>query len=309
MKYTKMTGTKALLVTGVGIVDTCEGCVKEELQSAKASGQTAESTYKYGGKEWNTTTSTYDFEARQLSPSFHRFTSMDPLCEKYYGISPYAYCANNPVNLVDPEGEDLYIFDQDGEYLWKQEEQGQHRIAYRTYSTDANGFSSVTIRFYEFADPINDPQSLDSGSITQLRFLSERDIRGILRKQDADRGSILGFGLNSMGGGHFDYSYTCFPNIDSFEVTVGEEVTSPLLFIPEGTNYAHNIMNLGNFFWAITGYMKGFNEDQLKNGADFNSRYLSRRNGYPGQPDSEDDQLSISQGVRYAQKHHLRSGL
>ena len=60
--------------------------------------------HKYGGKEWNTTTSTYDFEARYLSPAFHRFTTMDPLAEKYYSISPYAYCAGNPVNLVDPDG-------------------------------------------------------------------------------------------------------------------------------------------------------------------------------------------------------------
>jgi hypothetical protein len=29
---------------------------------------------------------------------------MDPLSEKYYGISPYAFCNNNPVNLVDPDG-------------------------------------------------------------------------------------------------------------------------------------------------------------------------------------------------------------
>ena len=62
------------------------------------------SPYKYGGKEWSATTSTYDFEARQFSPSFHRFTTMDPLAEEYYSISPYAYCADNPVNLVDPEG-------------------------------------------------------------------------------------------------------------------------------------------------------------------------------------------------------------
>jgi RHS repeat-associated protein len=64
-----------------------------------------ESPYKYGGKEWSEATLTYDFEARQFSPDFHRFTTMDPLCEKYYGISPYAYCANNPVNLVDYLGE------------------------------------------------------------------------------------------------------------------------------------------------------------------------------------------------------------
>ena len=36
---------------------------------------------------------------------------MDPLAEKYYSVSPYAFCNNNPVNLVDPDGKDprLYI--------------------------------------------------------------------------------------------------------------------------------------------------------------------------------------------------------
>ncbi len=32
------------------------------------------------------------------------FTGIDPMAEKYYGISPYAYCAGNPVNYVDPDG-------------------------------------------------------------------------------------------------------------------------------------------------------------------------------------------------------------
>ena len=33
-----------------------------------------------------------------------RWTTPDPLAEKYYGISPYAFCNNNPVNFVDPDG-------------------------------------------------------------------------------------------------------------------------------------------------------------------------------------------------------------
>jgi RHS repeat-associated protein len=77
------------------------------LQPTFPAGTTA-SPYKYGGKEWNTTSSTYDFEARQMAPGFHRFTTMDPLCEKYYGISPYAYCADNPINFVDPNGKDTW---------------------------------------------------------------------------------------------------------------------------------------------------------------------------------------------------------
>ena len=68
-----------------------------------------ESPYKYGGKEWSEITSTFDFEARQFSPHFHRFTTMDPLAEKYYSISPYAYCANNPCNYSDPFGFSYYM--------------------------------------------------------------------------------------------------------------------------------------------------------------------------------------------------------
>ena len=61
--------------------------------------------YKYNGKEfeplhglnWN------DYGARWYDPATSLFTTIDPLCEKYYHIYPYAYCAGNPVNRVDPE--------------------------------------------------------------------------------------------------------------------------------------------------------------------------------------------------------------
>ncbi|MDP4237974.1 MAG: hypothetical protein Q8904_00695 [Bacteroidota bacterium] len=36
--------------------------------------------------------------------------SVDPLCEKYYWITPYAYCMNNPVKFVDPDGKAVYLF-------------------------------------------------------------------------------------------------------------------------------------------------------------------------------------------------------
>ena len=64
--------------------------------------------YKYNAKELDRTHGLdwYDYEARQYDPVIARFTSMDPLCEKYYNISPYAYCAGNPVNIVDPDGRD-----------------------------------------------------------------------------------------------------------------------------------------------------------------------------------------------------------
>ena len=62
--------------------------------------------YKYNGKELDRMhgLNFYDYGARQYDPLLGMFTQMDPLAEKYYGISPYAYCANNPVMLVDPDG-------------------------------------------------------------------------------------------------------------------------------------------------------------------------------------------------------------
>ena len=44
------------------------------------------------------------FGARQYSPALRRWMTPDPLSEKYYGTSPYAFCNNNPVNFVDPDG-------------------------------------------------------------------------------------------------------------------------------------------------------------------------------------------------------------
>ena len=35
--------------------------------------------------------------------------SIDPLCEKYYWISPYVYCLDNPVNLIDKDGRQVLI--------------------------------------------------------------------------------------------------------------------------------------------------------------------------------------------------------
>ena len=62
--------------------------------------------YKYGGKELDRANGLdmYDFEARHYDPVVPHFITMDELCEKYPSISPYAYCAGNPIRYVDPDG-------------------------------------------------------------------------------------------------------------------------------------------------------------------------------------------------------------
>lgn len=61
---------------------------------------------KYNGKEFIEAhgLDEYDSEARWFYPAIMRTTTLDPLAEKYYGISPYAWCGNNPLKNIDPTG-------------------------------------------------------------------------------------------------------------------------------------------------------------------------------------------------------------
>ncbi len=75
--------------------------------------------HKYSDKEFDRMhgLNWYDFEARMQDPILDQFHTMDPMAENYYSISPYAYCANNPVNFIDPNGTDVvYVFEDGTEY-------------------------------------------------------------------------------------------------------------------------------------------------------------------------------------------------
>ena len=80
--------------------------------------------FKFSGKESlaRVGLDLYDFGARMYSPSNMHWLTMDPLCEKYYSISPYAYCAGHPIKLIDPNGHDWYEYtDEEGntQSIWR----------------------------------------------------------------------------------------------------------------------------------------------------------------------------------------------
>ena len=67
----------------------------------------ASQPYRFLGNELYTSNSLglYDFSARMYDPSLGRFLSVDPMAEGYRHLSPYAYCAGNPVVYVDKDGQ------------------------------------------------------------------------------------------------------------------------------------------------------------------------------------------------------------
>lgn len=67
--------------------------------------------YKYNGKELDRTHGLdwYDYGARMYDPALAHWMVPDPLAEKYYNVSPYAYCHDNPMNAIDPDGRDDFL--------------------------------------------------------------------------------------------------------------------------------------------------------------------------------------------------------
>ena len=71
----------------------------------------SEQPWKYNGKEFVEMhgLDEYDSKARWYYPAICRTTTIDPLAEKYYSTSPYAWCGNNPIKNVDLDGKSYNI--------------------------------------------------------------------------------------------------------------------------------------------------------------------------------------------------------
>ena len=62
--------------------------------------------YLYNGKEIDRMNglNENDYGGRWYDPAVARWPTMDPLVEMDYSVSPYAYCGDNPINRIDPDG-------------------------------------------------------------------------------------------------------------------------------------------------------------------------------------------------------------
>jgi len=90
--------------------------------------------YKYNGKEFVEMHGydMYDYGWRGYYAAGNVIPTVDPLAEKYYSLSPYAYCAGNPVKFIDPSGMSLTDFEDGNGDLVKHVDDGSSAVFQQT---------------------------------------------------------------------------------------------------------------------------------------------------------------------------------
>ena len=152
--------------------------------------------YRFTGKELGEETGLYDFSARFLQTSLGRFTTIDPLAEKYPNISPYAYCNGNPVNFVDPDGEREWPVNLNYNGFIRRNENN-----YRNPMPTHNG---IDINFGSHSDDLGAPvYATHDGIVTRKRLYTDDNDSGGTRIQITSVGgevSTFYMHLNTIEG-------------------------------------------------------------------------------------------------------------
>ena len=99
--------------------------------------------YLFNAKEFDEETGMYYYGARYYDPRLSLWISSDPLEEKYANISSYVYCLENPLKLIDPNGAETHVAqNEDGTYRVIGGELNKDKNIY-VYSKDKTGHYTI----------------------------------------------------------------------------------------------------------------------------------------------------------------------
>ena len=130
----------------------------------------------FTGKERDSETGFSYFGARYYdSDLMTGWLSVDPMADKYPSLSPYAYCAWNPVKLVDPDGEEIWIVGDDGT-----------KIKYKANMTSSHIKDKVLSQQIQI---LNDMYSVEIGSEVLNTLISSSTKYTISNKSGINKGN------------------------------------------------------------------------------------------------------------------------
>jgi RHS repeat-associated protein len=242
-----------------------------------------------------------NFGARTYNPTIGRFDKVDRYSEKYTSLSTFHYAANNPINIIDINGDSLVVF-KDGKYTTTLDDGKKEITGFNQQSRVGNDGQEELFngQSFTFNDYENDRTAIISGEF-QLRFVSGSEVYNVIQESGVmgqtdpwkyiERESRpigeTGILSSSKSKGKMDFQNFTQRQYNSLNIVDG---------------VAYNNPDYGNFLWGQAGKLLGFSLRTLKNAAHVNNAFNSKQDN-PGLPysilDSPGDQRAIKSGYKY----------
>ena len=203
------------------LVTSASGTVEQVVHYYPFGGQFGDGTapslqqYKFTGKELDNALDAhlYDFGARSYDPALMRWTTPDPLMDKYPAWSPYVYCANSPTWIVDPNGKSTWVKEINGQYvifdgdindndyniyIYTQDESGQFKVRGRSIGKSLSLYS-----FYSFDK--GECGEWAKGSIIDINDSSGREFLSEIIQHTPP---LIHYIINARKGHKYDFKLT-----------------------------------------------------------------------------------------------------
>jgi len=203
--------------------------------------------YKFSGKEKDEETSYSYFGARYYMSDVSIWLSVDPLAENYPKMSPYMYCAGNPIMLVDPDGRSTNpIYDYEGNFLGPDDwgMQGDAIVMNKSdYTPGMSHENAVTKGRY--LD--NLPKCMSSAAMSELKANIDLHFSTIPSRPDYDGFITIDEGIawaKEHPGAKYNPTAENTLYADAYYLDFGNTSASNLV---ENKAKAVNLFNAGNF--------------------------------------------------------------
>ena len=226
----------------------------EQMHQWTASTYAFSSPYRFNGKELDPETGLAYYGARYYQNKLSLWLSVDPLATEYPNVTPYSFSNNNPIALVDPDGQWLPGVDENGNVTYTAENGDNFKTLIKQYNLSE-----------ETAKKILNPNSVVIAGVTTINGNRVMEITGnkILKldlKQSTNdqRNHQIAFALTvSITDNKYSFNLgSFFLGIDhesdrtasGFQYGFGTDPNKPTLVTINGKKelIAFNAMNWGN---------------------------------------------------------------
>ena len=191
--------------------------------------------FVFTGKEKDEETGYGYFGARYMDHELMTsWLSVDPMADKYPSISPYAYCAWNPIKLIDPDGKDVWEVDKNGHVKRTDDDGGENKQTIKY----ANGKTS-TFSGEHYHSILSDLTSEKKTKLANGKHVSLSQSEGTVGKKSAMGNLFLSLADNTdaewsiqkFKGGKYTISTLHENNVSASPIELGEKMSSLLTII------------------------------------------------------------------------------